>query len=115
MKDFINSLAQWGCNVDMALERFDGDRELYLECLEIFDQDKNFSDLGQLLQSEKYVEAFNCAHALQGVTANLSLTPLLEVVTAISVALKQGLYTKAGDNYKMLLVKKQQYDKIVNP
>jgi len=115
MKDFINDLARWGCNVDTALERFDGDRELYVECLEIFDQDKNFSDLGQLLQSEKYSEAYNCAHALQGVTANLSLTPLLEIITAISVALKQGLYDTAVKNYKILLVKKEQYDKIVNP
>ncbi len=114
MKDIINDLAQWGCSVDTALERFDGDRELYLECLEIFDQDKNFSDLGQLLQNEKYSEACNCAHALQGVTANLSLTPLLEAITDISVALKQGLYTSAGANYKRLLVKKDQYDKIVN-
>ncbi|MDD4721805.1 MAG: hypothetical protein PHR07_03530 [Acidaminococcaceae bacterium] len=115
MNDFINDLAQWGCNVDTALERFDGDRELYLECLEIFNKDKNFSDLGQLLQAEKYGEAFNCAHALKGVTANLSLAPLLEVITSISEALKQGLYSKAEENYKVLLIKKQQYDKIVNP
>lgn len=35
MKDIIDDLASWGCDVNTAIDRFDGDRELYLECLSI--------------------------------------------------------------------------------
>jgi len=114
MKDIIDELARWGCDVHTALDRFDGDRELYLECLEIFDKDKNFADLGHLLQEKKYAEAFNCAHALKGVTANLSLGPLLAAITAVSDHLKYGEYEEAVSNYTTLAETKKQYDTIVN-
>lgn len=113
MEDVTNDLTQWGCNVEEALERFGGDIELYLECLKIFDKDKNFVDLGDLLQTKKYEAAGDCVHALKGVTANLSIGPLLEVIAIISEALKQGEYAKAVDNYKILLNKKQIYGKII--
>ena len=31
MKDIIKELAIWGCDINSALERFGGDKELYKE------------------------------------------------------------------------------------
>ena len=109
----MEALSQWGCDIPSALERFDGDEELYVECLEIFANDKNFEDLPQKLQEKDYEGAFNAAHSLKGVAANLSLGPLLEAISLISDKLKAGDYAVIEQNYPKLVEAKKKYDEIV--
>ena len=52
MKNVIDELAKWGCDIPSALERFDGDKELYTECLKIFASDENFDALKKNMLAE---------------------------------------------------------------
>ena len=42
MEELFDSLKNWGCDVDGALARFIGDRELYRRCLYTAATDQNF-------------------------------------------------------------------------
>lgn len=42
MEELFDSLKNWGCDVDGALARFIGDRELYRSCLHTAAGDQNF-------------------------------------------------------------------------
>ena len=44
MEELFDSLKNWGCDVDGALARFIGDRELYRSCLHTAAGDHSFND-----------------------------------------------------------------------
>lgn len=79
MKDepLLAALQAWGCDVDGAQERFMGNTALYLRCLCLFSQDENFEQLHTAVAQNRLKDAFEAAHALKGVAANLGLRPLL--------------------------------------
>ena len=91
MDQKLECLRDWGCDVDGALERMLGDEELYLECLSMLLEDEGFDALGAALEQGDAAAAFDCAHALKGVLANLGLTPLLDQVEKIVEPLRAGL------------------------
>ena len=49
MEELFDSLKNWGCDVDGALARFIGDRELYRSCLHTAAGDQNFELLPEAL------------------------------------------------------------------
>lgn len=113
MKDVIKELAIWGCDIDSALERFGGDRELYKECLKIFVDDKNFGELEKALAAKDVEAAFNSAHALKGVSGNLSLGQFYDSICRVSDSLKRGDLETALVEYPDMQKAKLAYDKIV--
>ena len=51
MEELFDSLKNWGCDVDGALARFIGDRELYRSCLHTAAGDQNFELLPEALRA----------------------------------------------------------------
>lgn len=86
----LEELKDWGCDIDGALERFVGDKELYLSCLYTVLDDKAFAGLGEALRGNRIKEAFDCAHILKGVLANLGLTPMYDVTVRLVEPLRAG-------------------------
>lgn len=80
------------------MERVAQDEELFAECLDFFASDENFEQLGECLKTKKYAQAFEHAHALKGVAANLGLTPLYEPVSAISELLRNEQSALPAEN-----------------
>jgi HPt (histidine-containing phosphotransfer) domain-containing protein len=113
MKDIIDELAKWGCDIPSALERFDGDKDLYKECLKIFASDENFDGLKKNMADKNVEEAFKSAHALKGVAGNLSLGILYKNICTVSDSLKAGDFATAEANYPELEKAKKEYDKII--
>ncbi len=113
MKDIIQALQEWGCDTGAALERFDQDKDLYVECLKIFATDENFTLLKNALVDDKVEEAFNAAHALKGVSGNLSLGNLYQNICSVSDALKIGDLATAKIAFEDMVRSKEEYDKIV--
>lgn len=86
----LEELRNWGCDIDGALERFVGDEELYRTCLYTVLSDKAFEGLGEALRAGQVSEAFDYAHTLKGVLANMGLTPMYEVIVRMVEPLRVG-------------------------
>ena len=82
MCEVLEKLRAWGCDLDGALERFLGDEELYKSCLPMVAEDESFDGLKK---------AFDCAHTLKGVFANMGITPMFDTVEKIVEPLRAGI------------------------
>ncbi|MDD2956334.1 MAG: Hpt domain-containing protein [Oscillospiraceae bacterium] len=90
MKETIEKLRDWGCDTVGAVERMADDEEFYIECLQEVAQDPCFAQLRQTLQDGDVQGAFDAAHTLKGVLANVGLTPMYDKIVEIVEPLRAG-------------------------
>lgn len=90
MSALLEELRSWGCDVDGALERFINDEGLYRMCLGSVMEDKNFEDMLDALHRHDIKMAFEHAHTLKGVLANMGLTPMYDIIVRIVEPLRAG-------------------------
>ena len=83
MNEVLEGLNAWGCDLEGALERFLGDEKLYQSCLPMVVEDESFDGLKEALAADERKKAFDCAHTLKGVFANMGITPMFETVVKI--------------------------------
>ena len=88
MGAFMDKMAAYGVDTKTTLERFTGDEGLYEKCFYIVLKDKNFEQLGNALSEQNYDNAFSYAHAIKGMVGNMGLTPIYDVVSVITDALR---------------------------
>lgn len=81
-------LTAYGVDWDEVMERFVQSEELYLECLGMLVEDENPALLEKALEDGDYGAAFDAAHTLKGVAANMGLMPLFEAVGALVAPLR---------------------------
>jgi HPt (histidine-containing phosphotransfer) domain-containing protein len=94
----IDSLRNYGANVEEGLERCMGMEDFYIEMIELGMSDERFETLEQNLQAKDLEEAFETVHALKGVIGNLALTPLYETICEMT----EHLRNKEEIDYKPL-------------
>ncbi|MBO6196243.1 MAG: Hpt domain-containing protein [Butyrivibrio sp.] len=99
----IDSLREFGANVDEGLERCMGMEDFYIEMIELGMSDERFELLGRNLEAKDLEEAFETVHALKGVIGNLALGPLYDTICELTEHLR-GQYEI---DYKPL------YDKLI--
>ncbi|MEA4923535.1 MAG: Hpt domain-containing protein [Eubacteriaceae bacterium] len=100
MTNKMTKLKEWGCDVDGALERLVGDVAFYEECLQVFTEDDNFASLGKALEEKEYDSAFEYAHTIKGVAANLGLTPVFDKASDIVEPLRAKDYSDLDVQYR---------------
>lgn len=84
----IDSLREFGANVDEGIERCMGMEDFYLEMIELGLSDDRFEKLLPAIENKNMEESFELVHALKGVIGNLSLTPLYETICEITEHLR---------------------------
>lgn len=89
MSTLLEILENWHCDVAGAMRRFLNDESLYSLCLKQMMTDENFDTLGTALRENDTVAAFERAHALKGIIANMGITPLYDQVVLIVEPLRQ--------------------------
>ena len=89
-------LSDWGANVDEALERCLNNEAFYLRLVDKALSDPNFDRLKDAAGSGDLDRAFEAAHALKGVMANLALTPILVRVQEITELLRHRTQADYG-------------------
>ena len=95
---------------DEALDRFGGNSALYKRLSAKFTDDPHFADMEDALAQGDVEAAYRAAHALKGVSGNLSFAELFSVASAMSSSLFDGdkaaaaaLLPQAKDAYLRVL------------
>ena len=80
---------------ETALKRIGGNEVLYKKLLTIFLNDINIENLYTAIDNGDLTEVAATAHTIKGVAANLALTNLQNITTAIDIDAKAGLDCKS--------------------
>lgn len=97
-------LTEAGINVESAMNRFLDDEEMYFEFLNEFLDDNLINKLEQAVNDEQVQEAFDIAHTLKGVCANLSIDSLSCIVNPMVEILRSNSLEGVKEAVSELLV-----------
>lgn len=103
-------LAAAGIDVKDALQRFMENESMLERFLDKFTDDKNFSKLKEALDSGNAEAALEASHTLKGVSGNLSMTPLFDLLTEQVKRLREGNFEGAKNMMDKIT---EQYNKTV--
>ncbi len=98
----IDTLKDFGANVSEGLDRCLNNESFYLRLVKTAANDQNFEKLADAARKGDLSAAFEAAHALKGVMANLSLTPILEPVSEMTELLRAGKEMDYGSYLKQI-------------
>lgn len=98
----IDTLKDFGANVSEGLDRCLNNESFYLRLVKTAAHDQNFEKLADAARKGDLSAAFEAAHALKGVMANLSLTPILEPVSEMTELLRVGKEMDYGSYLKQI-------------
>ncbi|MBO4666550.1 MAG: Hpt domain-containing protein [Bacilli bacterium] len=84
----IDKLKEYGADVQSGLQRCVNNESLYLRLVGMVPNNASFKELYTKIESNDLEGAFSAAHSLKGITANLSLTPLVVLVNEITELLR---------------------------
>ncbi len=83
-------LVSVGVDIQDGIERFGGSRELYERFLIGFLSDPSYGEFETAIANKDWTQALAAAHTLKGVTANLSMTRLLEASSKTVALLREA-------------------------
>lgn len=108
-KAMLDTLRQWGCDIDAALERFVEDEDFYWECYNILFQGQELGELEEHLNKGEVEDAFICAHGMKGTIGNLGLTPLFELLSPMVEILRAGKLDGVQEQFELLKQSWEEY------
>ncbi|MEG0811815.1 MAG: Hpt domain-containing protein [Eubacterium sp.] len=108
MDKMLESLREYGADMDGAMGRFLKDMDLYKVCFTAFLNDENFQKLEESLLEKNYIDAFESAHTLKGVAGNMGLTPIYQIICTLVEALRNNEHTRLDDLYKAITEERQK-------
>lgn len=110
----IDALREYGANVQEGLERCIDDEGFYLEMVGMALDEEGFKRLSDAIEAGDKRAAFEAAHALKGVLANVALTPLFNVASEITELLRAGQDANYPALLEQLLRKREELTAMQN-
>ena len=115
----VEQLRTWGANVDEALVRCLNNEAFYLKLTDKAIRDPNFERLAEAQVKNVSLtnfdgnldKAFESAHALKGITANLALTPILKPVSEMTELLRSRTATDYSAMLKEVMDRRNELTK----
>ena len=92
----VKTLSDYGADVSSGLARCVNKESLYLKLVKKVPDSPEFEALRDSIGKNDLKAAFEHAHGLKGITANLSLDPILSPVSEITELLRSGTVTDYG-------------------
>ena len=105
----IDAVREFGADVDDGLARCMNNESFYLMLVRKAAETERLSQLEIQLQAGDLDAAFETAHALKGLYANLSLTPLTKPVSELTELLRNRTDT---DHFALFAEAKAQFEKL---
>ncbi|MBQ3920648.1 MAG: Hpt domain-containing protein [Firmicutes bacterium] len=87
----VDALKQFGADTADGLGRCLNNEAFYLKLVGRVPGDKNFDKLSESIAQGDKKSAFEAAHALKGIMANLGITPLYEPISSLTELLRDEL------------------------
>ncbi len=84
----LEKLKAYGANYIEGLERCLNNEEFYFRLISKAINDESFMKLKIELENKNYDTAFQIAHSLKGVLANLAITPMYDIVYEMTELLR---------------------------
>lgn len=97
----VDELKKLGVDTEEGIKRCAGNEAFYMKLVPMALDESKYSDLKKQIGEKDFNAAFETAHALKGVFANLSLTPLCDIICEITELLR----AKQDMDYAPLLEK----------
>ncbi len=102
--DIWDEVKKHGVNVDKALERLKGNKTTYKEFLIEFFEEPDFEALEDALSKKDTRRAFEYAHGLKGMAANLGLDSVYEPLSEMVEVLRVSSLDGANDLYEKVKI-----------
>ena len=96
---FVESLKEYGCNIDVGLDRLKGKTDFYKRLISKFPEVIEENECKSLLVNKQIEESIEKTHLIKGVTANLSFDSLYFSYTKIVDFLRQNNPDSALEEY----------------
>ena len=108
----VELLKEYGANTAEGISRCVNNEQFYLRMVKKVSADPNFEALESAIKAHDLNKAFEAAHAIKGITGNLSLDPILLPVKEITEWLRNGEDRDYAPYVELIMEKKRELDKI---
>ena len=108
----IDALKGFGADTSEGLTRCMGNEAFYLRLVKTVPEEPNFKRLSDAIAAGNMATAFEAAHALKGIVANLSLTPIYGPVSELTEKLRAKQKGDYSGLLKEVLAQKDKLGKI---
>ena len=109
----IEQLAELGANTEEGLKRCMGNEAFYLKMIPKALEADRYSRLEERIKEKELDKAFEEAHALKGILANLSLTPILKPVSEMTELLRSRTDTDYSDLINEMWESRDRFEKVL--
>lgn len=110
MDEIFEKLNECGIDTEDAIERFVGDKELYLKILKTFVKDPSFQLAEESFKEKKEEEFLAHLHSLKGVSGNLGISVLFERTALMRQLYSEGRKQEANNMMSLL---REEYEEVV--
>lgn len=112
MKTFKEVFEEYGGDYTATMARFMNNETMYMKFLNMLFKDDNLDKLSEAIKNNDLNSAFEAAHTLKGVVANMGLTPMYDAVNTIVEPLR---VRKENPEYPVMLEKIQnEYVRVID-
>ncbi len=108
----LDALRKYGANVAEGLGRCMNNEAFYLRMVGIAVKDNKIAALDDAVRRGDFKDAFELAHGLKGMYANLSLTPLSVPLSEITELLRAGTDMDYSALMNEIILQKRKLDEL---
>ena len=110
----LQALQDFGANTKEGLTRCLNNEQFYFRMIGLVLKDTSVEKLEKALTEQDLTAAFEAAHALKGVMANLALTPIVKPASEVTELLRAKKDVDYGPYVQEILDQRAKLETIIN-